>query len=104
MHPRKLRGRGRPSAPPTSALPLLDQLYPNSSVAASDTESHPPGVQSPNPTAQSGRLKQLNSRAPPRPTVRPLRPCLIAPPSPSFEVLVHATFCLSPLGNKTQQS
>lgn len=36
MHPRKLRGRGRPSAPPTSALPLLDQLYPNSSVAASD--------------------------------------------------------------------
>lgn len=98
MHPLKLRGRGRPSAPPTSALPLLDQLYPNSSVAASDTESHPPGVQSPNPTAQSGRLKQLNSRAPPRPTVRPLRP------SPSFEVLVHATSCLSPLGNKTQQS
>lgn len=63
MHPRKRRGRGLPSAPPTSAPPLLDQLYLNSGVAASGTESHPPGVQSPEPNSAERQIETAQSSA-----------------------------------------
>lgn len=56
---------GSPAPRPPRAPPLLDQLYPDSGVAAGGTESHPPEDQSLNQRARSHRLDQLNPRAPP---------------------------------------